>query len=142
MTTVHSPRTAPSTYPTRHPRTRARALAVAAATLAPLVVWLVAVPLAGATLQVRPGGGSTQTVPAGTVVVVALLASLAGWTLLAVLERRTIRARAMWTVIALIALLLSLAGPLTAAATATTAAVLVSMHLAVAGVLLTGLRRS
>ena len=142
MTTVRSSRTAASTHPARHPRTRDRALAVATATLSPLFVWLVAVPLAGATLQVSPDGMRSQTVSAGTVVVVALTASLAGWALLAVLERRTPRARTIWTAIALIALLPSLAGPLTAAATASTAAILGSMHLAVAGALVPGLRRS
>jgi Family of unknown function (DUF6069) len=48
---------------------------------------------------------------------VTILAGLAAWGLLAVLERFTPRARAVWIAIALVALALSLAGPLSAAVT-------------------------
>lgn len=123
----------PTQSTTSTARLRSCALAMAAATLAPLAVWLISVPLARAALAVRPGGGAAQTVSAGAVLAVALVASGAGWVLLAVLERRTARARRLWTGIALAVLLLSLAGPLTAAVTATTAVVLVLMHLAVGG---------
>jgi hypothetical protein len=132
----------PSTTSTTRTGTRNRALVVVSATLAPLIVWLVAVPLSDVTLRVHPGGSAAQTVGAGVVVTVALLASVAGWGLLALLERRTSRAHRLWTGISLAVALLSLLGPLTSAATATTAAVLVLMHLAVAAVLITGLRRS
>jgi hypothetical protein len=61
--------------------------------------------------------------------------------LLAVLERLTRRARAAWTVCAVAALIASLAGPLAAQTTAASM-VLAGLHLLVAGVLITGLRRS
>ncbi|HZJ05567.1 MAG TPA: DUF6069 family protein [Nocardioidaceae bacterium] len=92
-------------------RVRTRAFSVASAALASLAVWTIAVPLLGIDLFVRPGGGSPQTVGAGTVVAVSLIASLLGWALLALLERRTSRARAIWTGAAVAALLLSLGGP-------------------------------
>jgi len=68
--------------------------------------------------------------------------SLAGWGLLALLRRFTPKARAIWTVIAIIAAFLSLAGPLTAIASAGTKMWLGAMHLAVATVLIAGLRRT
>lgn len=122
--------------------TRPRAIAVVAATLAPLAVWLVATQLFGTDLLVRPVGGNPQHVGAATVVAVALSGSLLGWALLALLERRTARARTLWTGVALAVLLLSLTGPLTAGAAAATKAVLVLMHLAVAAVLVPALRHS
>jgi hypothetical protein len=58
-------------------------------------------------------------------------ASLLGWLLLALLERRTPRARLVWTSIALAALAASLALPLAVATTTSAAAGLIVMHLAV-----------
>jgi hypothetical protein len=138
-TTVHDQITPP---PTRRARTRARAVAVAGATLAALGVWAVAVPLLGADLLVRPGGGSAQRVGAGAVAAASLIPALLGWALLALLERRTARARPVWTGVAVVVLLLSLGGPLTAGTTTASKAVLVLMHLAVGAVLIPALRRS
>lgn len=138
MTTT---RTAQSTSPSTRP-TRARALGVLGAVLAALAIWVVADQLLGANLLVRSGGGSPQSVGAGTVVAASLLAALLGWVLLAVLERRTSRARAVWTGVALVVLLLSLSGPLTGGTTPSTTATLVLMHLTVAAVLIPTLRRS
>jgi hypothetical protein len=99
---------------------------------------MVAARLADVDLLVRAGGG-TEAVGPGAVVVSALLAGLAGWALLALLERFTSRARTVWLVVAAVVLLLSLAGPLGAGADAATTAVLVGMHLAVGAVLIPGL---
>ncbi len=128
--------------PARVPRGRARALAVAAASLAALVVWVVAVPIGGVDLLVRPSGGAATAVGAGAVVSVSLLAGLLGWALLAMLERRIARARTIWTGSALVVLLLSLAGPLTAGTTPLVKAVLALMHLTIAAVLIPALRRT
>jgi Family of unknown function (DUF6069) len=138
---VTTTRTARTTSPSTRP-TRARALGVLGAALAALAIWVVADQLLGANLLVRSGGGSTQSVGAGTVVAASLLAALLGWALLAVLERRTSRARAVWTGVALVVLLLSLSGPLTGGTTPSTRATLVLMHLTVAAVLIPTLRRS
>jgi hypothetical protein len=60
-------------------------------------------------------------------------ASLLGWLLLALLERRTPHARALWTTIALAALAASLALPLAVATTTSAVAGLVVMHVTVGG---------
>jgi hypothetical protein len=68
----------------------------------------------------------------------SLVAALAGWGLLALLERFTARPRTIWTAIAVLVGLLSLAGPLStlASTTAANALALALMHLAVAAVLI------
>ncbi len=130
--------TAPS-----HRQLRHRAFAVTAAALAALVVWSVAVPLLGVGLTVRTmPGSSVQTIGAGFVVAVSLLASLLGCGLLAALERLTQRARPVWTAAAGVVLLLSLAGPLSAAVTTGGKVSLVALHLSVAAVLIPLLRRT
>ncbi len=123
-------------------RRRARAIGVASAAIAALAVWAVTVPLLGVDLLVRPGGGTPQTVGPGTVAAASLIASLLGWALLTLLERRTDRARAVWTGLAVVVLLLSLGGPLTGGTTVSATAALTLMHLAVAAVLIPTLRRS
>ena len=122
---------------------RTSALAVVAATVATLVVWAIARPLAGADLTVRTGAGSAaQHVGPTAVVVATVLAGLAGWALLALLQRFTSRARAIWITTALVVLVLSMAGPLGAGTTVTAAAILASMHLTAAAILIPGLARS
>jgi len=106
---------------------------------AALAVWAAAVPLAGTELTVRMNGTS-QPVGPGAVVAMSLLAGLAGWALLAVLERFGRRSRRTWTVIAVAVLVLSLAGPLGSGVNAASALVLAGMHLAVGAVLVTTLR--
>lgn len=126
--------------PVHHRRGR-RALAVTGGIVAALAVWTVAVPLAGVDLTVRTGG-ETRPFDAGTVTPSALLAGLAGWALLAALERFTGRARRTWTIIAVVVLVLSLSGPLGNGADTATTLVLAAMHLVVGAVLILGLRRS
>jgi len=88
-------------------RRRARATAVLTATLAPAAIWLVAVPLLGYELRAPQLGGPPAEVTLPLVIVGALTASLLGWGLLALPERRTRRARALWTVIAVAVLVVS-----------------------------------
>jgi hypothetical protein len=125
--------------PTTRPR-RARALAVIAATLAALAVWLITDPLLGIDLTgtTRPGSQQLQPITPALVAGASLAVALAGWALLALLERFTARARTIWTAVALLVALLSLAGPLSALASTTAANVLALalMHLAVAAVLI------
>lgn len=118
----------------------ARAIGVAGAAAAALVVWAVAVPGLGVDLVVRFGNGAPQTVAPWFVLGGALVASLCGWGLLAVLERRTRRARAIWTTVAVVVAIASLSLPATAGTTAATVATLALMHLAVAAVLIPTLR--
>jgi len=122
---------------------RARALAVIAAVLAALAVWLVTDPLLGVELAAptRPGSEELQSITPALVAGTSLVIALAGWGLLALLERFTARPRTIWTAIALLVGLLSLAGPLStiASTTAANGVSLALMHLAVAAVLIPGL---
>jgi hypothetical protein len=119
---------------------RSRALSVAGATLAAAAVWVVAVRLLGTHLLVRFGAGAPQTVGIGLVVGASLVASLCAWGLLALLERRTSRALTIWTVVAVVVLLVSLSLPLTAGVAVSTKATLALMHVAAASVLIPSLR--
>jgi hypothetical protein len=131
-----------STYQTTRVSARSPVTVVLGATAAAVAIWIVAT-LAGADLTVSFGAGQPiQKVTVVNVVVAALVGSLAGWGLLALLRRFTARARAIWTVIAIVAALLSLGGPLSAIASIGTKVSLVAMHLAVATVLIVGLRRT
>jgi Ca2+/Na+ antiporter len=122
------------------PLARTRALAAGGAIVAAVAVWVIAVPLLGVHLVIRFGNGAPQTIGAGYVVGATLIASLVGWGLLAMLERRTSHARQIWTVVALIGLLVSLSLPFSAGTTTATKAVLALMHVAVAAVLIPSLR--
>ncbi|MEV4807122.1 DUF6069 family protein [Nonomuraea sp. NPDC049421] len=117
-----------------------RLLTVGGAAVAALVVWAVAVPLAGVALTVQMGGGLQEVGPV-SVVVASLVIGLAGWALLAVLERVTSRPGRVWTVVAPAVLVLSLLGPLGRAVGGAAMSVLVVMHLVVGGVLVGGLAR-
>ena len=118
---------------------RARALCAAGGALAAALAWIVEVPLLGIHLTVRLGPGHMhtgashiQTITIGQVIGVTVAASLLGWLLLALLERRTPHARLLWTAIALAALAASLALPLAVATTASAVAGLIVMHVTVA----------
>ena len=118
---------------------RARALAVIAAALAALGVWLVTDPLLGIDLTgpTAPGSEQLQPITPAKVAGGSLIAALAGWALLALLERFTARARTIWTAIALLVALLSLAGPLSIlASTEASVLALALMHVVVAAVLI------
>ncbi|MER7133485.1 DUF6069 family protein [Streptosporangium saharense] len=115
-----------------------RTLVVLGAPVTALVVWILAVPVAGTTLSVRTGD-ATQTVEAVPVAVAGLLAGLAGWALLAVLERLTSRPRRIWTIVAVIVWVLSFFGPLGSAVGAPATLVLLLMHLTVGATLILGL---
>jgi hypothetical protein len=120
--------TAPAVPGTKHGRTRA--LCAAGGALAAALAWIVEVPLLGIHLNVR-FAGHPQTITPGQVIGVSLAASLLGWLLLALLERRTPHPRRLWTTIALVALAASLTLPLAAATTTPALAGLVAMHLTV-----------
>jgi hypothetical protein len=121
---------------------RSPVAAVLGATAAAIAIWAVAT-TAGAELTVSFGSGKPiRKITVINVVVAALVGSLAGWGLLGLLRRFTTKARAIWTVTAIVAALLSLAGPLSATASAGTKVSLVAMHLAVATVVIAVLRRT
>jgi hypothetical protein len=121
---------------------RTRALCAAGGALAGAAAWIVEVPLLGIHLNVRFGTGHIQTIMVGQVVGVSLAAALIGWLLLAALDRRTPRARPVWTAIALVALGASLALPLAAAPTTSAVVALVVMHLTVGAAVIPALART
>lgn len=86
-------------------------------------------------------GQSPMTIGLPAVIATAVVASLAGWGSLAVLTRISSRPRRIWTVVALVALILSFSGPVTAETDTATRVALLAMHVAVAAVLIPGLGR-
>ncbi|WP_219415714.1 DUF6069 family protein [Pseudonocardia nigra] len=128
MTTTSTTSTAPSPL-------RRRALAVLGGTATALAVWAVAVPVAGVDLLARTGP-EPAPVAAGAVAVAALVTGLAGWALLAVLERTTARPGRIWRVLATAVLLLSLLGPLAQGVGAAAVATLAALHVVVGAVLI------
>ena len=100
------------------------------------------VPLLGIHLNVRFGPGHIQTISIGQVIGVTVAASLFGWLLLALLERRTPQARVLWTTIALVALAASLALPLAFATTTSAIAGLIVLHVTVGAAVIPALART
>lgn len=129
--TSASAQTAPAGW-----RRRARGVAVAGATLAAVLIWLVADPLLGEDLVVRQSGQEARDLGLGAIVTFSLAPSLAGWALLALLERLTARARAIWTAVASAVLVLSFGPVLGVEATGTAKLTLALLHLAVGAVLI------
>jgi Family of unknown function (DUF6069) len=115
-------------------------ITVIGAPAAALTTWALAVPLAGITLTARSGNG-TQTVGPEEIAATSLLAGLAAWALVAVLERFVARPRRIWTISAPAVLAASLTGPLASGVGAAAVLALILLHLAVAAVLFLGLMR-
>jgi hypothetical protein len=129
--------------PTAAGRRKARLIAVAGAVLAVLVVWALAKLTVSDLRQPGFGGAEPQQLNAGIVIVAALIGSLLGWSVMALLEHLTSRARRFWAAIAPLALLISLAGPLSGhGVSGGNRLALVLMHLAVAGIVIPVLYRS
>lgn len=123
-------------------RSRARRLlVVAAATLAPMAVVAVATAV-GVELRVVMPGKPAMTIGQPMIFVAGLLSSLAGWAVLAVLERLTRRAHPIWIALAAVVLLVSMAPIAQAEASAATRSVLAATHVVVAAVLVPGLLRA
>jgi hypothetical protein len=118
-----------------------RLLSVAGAVVAAAAVWIVSVPLLGTQLVIRFGSGAPQTIGIDYVLGASVITSLLGWGLLALLERRSARGRTIWTAVAVVALVASLSLPLIAGVSTSAKVTLIVMHLAVAAILIPGLRR-
>lgn len=138
---------APTDYstPTALPRGKARrrflrAALVLTAGLAAVLAWVVAVPIAGLQLDVVTGG-HPQTVSMGACIFGGIVGGLMGWGTLALLERFTGSPRRIWTIVALVALALSLTSPVTAATSPSTAVTLVLLHLLVGAIIIPVLPR-
>ncbi|ROO85320.1 hypothetical protein EDD29_2863 [Actinocorallia herbida] len=114
-------------------------ITVFAAPFAALALWALAVPGAGVSLDVAAHGGPRPVGPLA-IASASIAAGLAGWALLALLERFVPRPRLTWTLTALTVLALSLLSPLSLPSTGTNTT-LTLLHLAVAAVLIPALPR-
>ncbi len=123
---------------------KARLGAVVAAALAALTIWAIVEGGFGTDLR-APATGNAAPADIGplTVVTASAVASLAGWALLALLERFTARARRVWAVVALMVLVVSLGGALGGTGITTANRIsLALMHIVVAAVLIPLLHRT
>lgn len=126
-------------YLTRNAARRTgRAITVAAGAAGALLLWVVSGPWGGIELAVRQGDGARHIGPA-VVVVTALIAGLAGWGVLALLERTIGRPVRIYRIIASIVLIFSLAGPVGSGVDTSSRLVLLGMHLTVGAALIIGL---
>lgn len=126
---------------TRQPRTQVRRVTLLLAVSTAIAIWAIAAHALGIQLR-SPEMGDTPPadITAAKVVIASLVAALAAWAVLAVLERFTARAHGTWITVAVAALLVSLGAPLTGNGIgATNRAVLTLLHLAVAGVIIPGM---
>jgi hypothetical protein len=118
----------------------ARPIVALTAALAPAAVWLIAI---GAldrevTVPESPGADAFVDLDLGPVLGASILAVLAGWGLLVVLERVTPKALTIWTAIAAVVLVASL--PWNPDFTATERVVIGTMHLLLGLILIGGMR--
>lgn len=124
-------------------RWKGRLLAVAAAVVAAVVVYLLINLFVQDPRTPGMSGRSAADLTFGAVLLVSALASLAGWGLLAVLEKVTAKPRQIWTIVAVVALLLSLGGPMSGSGISTgNRLALALLHVVVGTVLIVLMRRT
>lgn len=125
-------------------RQLARPVAVVLGVLAALAVWGVSELVFG--IDVRQpafGTGVPQDLTAGPVVIASVVAGLAAWLALAVLERLTRHARVAWVALATLVLVASLGAPLSGRGIdEQSRLVLTLLHLTVGGLLIVLLPRT
>ncbi|MGX1778260.1 DUF6069 family protein [Nocardia brasiliensis] len=120
-------------------RIRTRVLTVLGAIGAAAALWVIAT-LLDTDLKVAMNDQPARAIGLPIVIVAGLVASAAGWTAAAVLERYANRPRTFWMVLAVTVLALSFIPVATADTSAAARTVLALMHVAVAVVLIAGLR--
>lgn len=126
------------------PKTMPRAGVALAAVLAAVLVWIAFDAIGGMDLK-QPAfesGAAPTDLGLGPVLFASAMGAALGWISLAALERLTRRGRRAWTIVAVIALLVSLGGPMGGEGITTgNRLVLALMHVVVAAVLIRGLPR-
>jgi hypothetical protein len=129
----------PEPVPTRVPG-RSRLAVVGVTAVAALAGWAIVGPLAGITLEARQGG--LMHIGAAAVFFSSVVVAFAGWGLLAILERCTVKAQNVWTSVAAIVCVTSLSSPLGNGIGLGAKLGLASLHLIVGAVVIIGLRRT
>lgn len=125
-------------------RTKGRLGVVIASIAVALALWVLTDLILGVDLR-SPATGSraSDEITAAHVVFASSLAAFLGWGTLALLERVATRARRIWAAIATLALVVSLAGPLSGSGiSAGNRTSLLLMHLAVGAILIPGMLRT
>ncbi len=118
-----------------------RAMGLGAAVLGASLLWLAAHAL-GVSFRVDPHHGHPpQVLSLPLIIGFTLFFCLAGWGLLALLERYTRRAKTIWTMLAVTMLLLSFGPIISVSAAAGTKAALSLIHCSIAAVLIPAMRR-
>jgi hypothetical protein len=125
-------------------RQGARLVAVALGVLAAVAVWIVSEQVLGVDVREPAfGAEAPKAIGAGQVVVASVVAGLAAWLALAILERLTRHARTAWVVLASVVLALSLGAPLSGSGIdGGSRLVLVMLHLTVGLLLIVLLART
>lgn len=139
MSAVQAPALQRSYAPGRNGR---RLVAVLSAPLIAASMWAIEVKGFGAHLSVRFPHGATEIVGVGQIVGASLVAALAGWLLLVMLEKRTANPRSRWTALAILAVVASLALPVAAATTVPATFALIGIHASVGHGVIAQLRAS
>ena len=119
---------------------RSRLAVVGVTVAAALAVWAILAPLAGLTLEAQQGG--RMHIGAASVFFASAVIAFGGWGLLAILERRTLNARKVWTVVAVITCITSLSSPVFNGIGLGAKLGLALLHLVVGAVVIVGLRRT
>jgi hypothetical protein len=143
MRSANTEDTLTATLEARTTQRRARALVVVAAIVAPVLVWAVVTYALGITITVpeSPGSDARIDLAFAPVLFAATMSVLAGWGLLALLERFVRRrALAIWTTVAVIVFLVT--QPYGPGFTLVERFLLALIHLVLAAVLIVGLRRT
>ena len=120
---------------------KVRAMAIVDAIILNVVILAIA-RLATGDWPVATIGDDEQTIGLVSVIVVTALVGLVAWGLLALLERMTSNAQAVWTAIAVVVFLLSLLGPLGSGVGTSSKVVLALMHVGAAATVIPLMRRS
>ena len=118
-----------------------RAMAIVAAIVVNVII-LVAGRLVNGEFPVATVGSDDRTIGFGQVIVMTGVTGLIAWGLLAVLERITSRAKTIWTVIAVIVVVLSILGPIDGGVDTASKVVLALMHVGAAATIVPLMRRT
>jgi hypothetical protein len=126
---------------TSRPAWQLRALAIVAAVVLNLVV-LIAGRLITGDYPIATVSGEDQTIGFTQVAFVTAMSGLVGWGLLALLERSAARPVTVWTIIAIVALGLSMLGPIDGAVNTSSLIVLTIMHIVAAAIIIPAMRNT